>query len=77
MVFGGATATRRRFLLPVKVLSALFRRLFLEELHHAHAAGKLEFFGGLADLVHRMVYTVFVAVIVTGLPGAHSRREAG
>ena len=48
----------RRFLLPVKVqcpfhscaISALFRRLFLEELHQAHAAGKLEFFGDLAEL---------------------------
>jgi hypothetical protein len=41
---------RRRFLLPVKVLSALFRRLFLEDLQRAHSAGKLEFFADLAEL---------------------------
>jgi len=37
-------AGRRQFLLPVKVLSALFRRLFLEALEKAYAAGKLQFF---------------------------------
>ena len=41
---------RRRFLLPVKVLSAHFRTLFLEGLARAHAAGKLQFFGELAGL---------------------------
>jgi hypothetical protein len=41
---------RRRFLLPVKVLSARFRRLFLQALEQAHAAGQLQFFGELAGL---------------------------
>jgi hypothetical protein len=36
---------RRRFLLPVKVLSRLFRRLMLEGLRKAYAAGQLQFFG--------------------------------
>ena len=36
---------RSRFLLPVRVLSTLFRRLMLEKLAAAHAAGKLQFFG--------------------------------
>jgi len=40
----------RKFLFPVKVLSALFRRLFLAALEKAHAAGKLQFFGDLAPL---------------------------
>ena len=36
---------RRRFLLPVRVLSALFRRLFLEAIEKAYAEGELQFFG--------------------------------
>ena len=36
-----------RFLLPVRVLSRLFRRLFLQALEKAYAAGKLQFFGEL------------------------------
>jgi len=42
-------ACRPGFFLPVKVLSRLFRRLFLEGLTRLHKAGKLAFFG---DLVH-------------------------
>jgi hypothetical protein len=38
-------AARPRFLLPVRVLSKRFRRLFLEALDRAYAAGKLRFFG--------------------------------
>ena len=41
---------RRRFLLPVRVLSALFRRLFLEALEKAYANGELQFFGDLENL---------------------------
>jgi hypothetical protein len=40
----------RKFLLPVKVLSARFRRLFLEALERAYAAGQLQFFGHLEAL---------------------------
>ena len=42
-------ACRPGFFLPVRVLSRLFRRLFLQELQAAFAAGQLGFFG---DLVH-------------------------
>jgi hypothetical protein len=45
-------ACRPGFFLPVRVLSRLFRRRFLEQLTDAHHAGKLAFFGrhkGLAD----------------------------
>jgi hypothetical protein len=45
-------ACRRGFFLPVRVLSRLFRRRFLEELEKLHRAGQLQFFGahgGLAD----------------------------
>ena len=38
------------FFLSVRVLSRLFRRRFLEELGHAHAAGELQFFGEHAAL---------------------------
>src|SRR5438270_518084 len=40
-------ACRLRYFLTVEVLSALFRRLFLEMLLAAHAAGRLQFFGDL------------------------------
>ena len=45
-------ACRRGFFLPVRVLSRLFRRLFLQKLCAAHRAGELKFFGehvGLTD----------------------------
>jgi hypothetical protein len=41
---------RPGFFLPVRVLSRLFRRLFLEKLRAAFAAGELAFFGALARL---------------------------
>ena len=41
---------RPGFFLPVRVLSRLFRRRFLEELRAAFDAGSLEFFGDLAGL---------------------------
>ena len=43
-------ACRPGFFLPVKVLSRLFRRLFIEGLSRLHKAGKLRFFGELAKL---------------------------
>jgi Putative transposase/Transposase zinc-binding domain len=41
---------RPGFFLPVRVLSRLFRRRFLEELTAAHGRGQLRFFGEHADL---------------------------
>ena len=43
-------ACRPGFFLPVRVLSRLFRRRFLEALAKAHAAGQLRFFGDDAAL---------------------------
>src|SRR5258706_563580 len=40
------------FLLPVRVLSRLFRRLFLAALADAHAAGRLAFFGKIEGFRH-------------------------
>jgi uncharacterized membrane protein YccC len=45
-------SSRSGFLLPVRVLAKLFRRLFLTNLQQLHAAGRLQFFGdhlGLSD----------------------------
>src|SRR5262249_58239626 len=41
------------FLLPVRVLSRLFRRLFLAGLSNAYAADRLAFFGDLEGLRRR------------------------
>ncbi len=41
---------RPRFFLPIHVLSRLFRRLFLERLQAAYAAGRLRFSGTLDGL---------------------------
>lgn len=43
-------ACRRGFFLPVRVLSRLFRRLFLRDLQKAFDTGNLRFFGKLSDL---------------------------
>jgi len=43
-------ACRPGFFLPVRVLSRLFRRRFLEELAAAHHGGRLQFFGNDAGL---------------------------
>jgi len=43
-------ACRPGFFLPVRVLSSLFRRLFLEALDQAFRAGELVFRGSLVDL---------------------------
>jgi hypothetical protein len=60
IVPGGGLATdgqrwvrcRPGFFLPVRVLSRLFRRRFLEELEQAHRAGRLQFFGDDAALAN-------------------------
>jgi Putative transposase/Transposase zinc-binding domain len=52
---------RPGFFLPVRVLSRLFRRLFLEKLIAAHEAGRLKFFGSHATLVKRDAFTAYLA----------------
>jgi hypothetical protein len=54
-------ACRPGFLLPVRVLSRLFRRLFLTGLANAHAAGRLAFFGDLDSLRRRRVFAAHLA----------------
>jgi len=45
------------FFLPVRVLSRLFRRVFLEKLWDAHQAGQLQFFGDQAALAETNTFT--------------------
>ena len=54
------TGCRRGFLLPVRVLSKLFRRLMLEKLAAAHKAGKLRFFGEHAHLAGADAFAAFL-----------------
>jgi hypothetical protein len=49
-------ACRPGFFLPVRVLSRLFRRLFLEAMEKAHADGQLQFFGDLEPLQDRPAF---------------------
>jgi hypothetical protein len=54
-------ACRPGFFLPVRVLSRLFRRLFLEKLLAAFDAGQLRFRGAPVDLSARDAFTAFLA----------------
>jgi hypothetical protein len=54
-------ACRKGFLVSVKVLSRLFRRLFLEGLARLHKAGKLRFFGELAKLADPDAFATYLA----------------
>jgi hypothetical protein len=53
------------FLLPVRVLSKLFRRLMLEKLAAAHEAGQLQFFGSHAHLADAEAFAAFLAPLRT------------
>jgi hypothetical protein len=52
---------RPRFFLPVRVLSRLFRRLFLGKLLAAHKAGRLKFFADHAALADAPAFAAFLA----------------
>jgi hypothetical protein len=54
-------ACRPDFFLPVRVLSSLFRRLFLEQLEAAFKASQLRFFGALATLAEPAAFTARLA----------------
>jgi hypothetical protein len=53
-------ACRKGFLLPVRVLSKLFRRLMVEKLVAAHAAGELNFYGAHAHLSDARAFKKFL-----------------
>src|SRR6059058_4254421 len=52
---------RPRFILPVRVLSKLFRRLMLFKAASAHTAGKLQFFSNRAALTERKAFAAYLA----------------
>jgi hypothetical protein len=56
-------ACKLGFFLPVRVLSRLFRRLFLEQLHNAFDSGQLQFFTTLANLHDRSQFACYLASV--------------
>jgi hypothetical protein len=70
-------ACRPNFFLPVRVLSRLFRRLFLEKLTAAHEAGHLHFFGDHADLAELMTFKAFLAPLRRTEWVVYSKRPFG
>jgi hypothetical protein len=52
---------RPKYLLPVTVLSRLFRRLMLEMLFDAHDTGRLRFFGDHAHLTDKAAFKAYLA----------------
>ena len=58
-------ACRPGFFLPVRVLSALFRRLFLEQLISAHQQGQLHFFGQHTELTDAATFKTWLEPLKT------------
>jgi hypothetical protein len=58
-------ASRPDFLVPVRVLSRLFRRRFLEGLAALHGQGRLAFFGDRARLAEPAAFTRWLAPLRT------------
>ena len=56
-------AARRKFLLPVRVLSRRFRGLLLKALRQAYAEGKLQFFGDLEALRDEEAFARFLTLL--------------
>jgi len=68
---------RPGFFLPVRVLSRLFRRLFLERLTALHATGRLRFFGDRAHLAGRRAFTAYLAPLRKTEWVVYSKRPFG
>jgi hypothetical protein len=69
------------FFLPMRVLSRLFRRLFLEGLAALHTAGQLQVFGDLAGLADPAAFAAYLAPLrradwVVIVPKARLRHDA-
>ncbi len=56
-------SSRPAFLLPVRVLGKLFRRLFLTRLIALHGAGRLAFYGSIAHLTDRRAFLRHLAPV--------------
>jgi hypothetical protein len=68
---------RPDFFLPVRVLSRLFRRLFLKALTAAHAAGRLNFFGSHAHLADAQAFAVYLTPLRKSEWVVYSKRPFG
>jgi hypothetical protein len=68
---------RPGFFLPVRVLSRLFRRLFLKALSAAHAAGRLSFFGDHTDLADAQSFAACLAPLRKAEWVVYSKRPFG
>src|SRR5438132_5319338 len=68
---------RSGFFLPVRVLSRLFRRLFLEKLVAAHQAGRLHFFGRYAPLGGSNAFTTYLRPLRKSEWVVYSKRPFG
>jgi len=68
---------RPGFFLPVRVLSRLFRRLFLKALTAAHAAGRLSFFGDHAHLGDAQAFASFLTPLHKTEWVVYSKRPFG
>jgi hypothetical protein len=70
-------ACRPNFFLSVRVLSRLFRRLLLEKLAAAHAAGELQFFGNHAQLADAKAFAAYLAPLRESEWVVYSKRPFG
>jgi len=68
---------RRGFFLPVRVLSRLFRRLFVEQLRQAHAEGKLAFFNSLAELAKSAAFARYLEPVSRAEWVVYAKRPFG
>ena len=68
---------RPGFFLPVRVLSRLFRRLFLEMLDAAHGAGQLQFFGKHMALINPRQFAALLAPLRKAEWVVYSKRPFG
>jgi hypothetical protein len=70
-------ACRPGFFLPVRVLSRLFRRLFLEKLVAAHQAGELQFFSNHGPLMDAQAFAAYLAPLRNSEWAVYSKRPFG
>jgi len=70
-------ACRPGFFLPVRVLSRLFRRLFLDKLQAAHAAGRLVFFGDLAPIAEPAAFEAYLRPLAQAEWVVYAKRPFG
>ena len=66
-----------KFLLPVRVLSALFRRRMIEALVGAHKAGRLQFFNELAALADNAAFVDHLAPLKAKKWHVYAKRPFG